>query len=251
MKQIRQILAILGIVVLVAMYTSTLVFAFLDHSASLGLLKASIACTIFVPVLLYGFTLFSRLLRMIRTAIIRAAHPTDPSLADFDSSPIQSKTVHPTGSSRGCTVCLFARTFVSHNRLIYFISCQTKEKDRISVRPALFVLMAFFFFLFLFSFVQVLFHRYCFHTPRYTPLLHKITSFFCFPVSLLYETKNCFMTPPLRFSLYHVNMSDVWRCSKIFLITFLKFHPPALFSMATILLSVIALCTSLQRHFNS
>ena len=32
-------LAILGIVVLVAMYTSTLVFAFLDHSASLGLLK--------------------------------------------------------------------------------------------------------------------------------------------------------------------------------------------------------------------
>ena len=90
---------------------------------------------------------------MIRTAIIRAAHPTDPSLADFDSSPIQSKTVHPTGSSRGCTVCLFARTFVSHNRLIYFISCQTKEKDRISVRPALFVLMAFFFFLFLFSFV--------------------------------------------------------------------------------------------------
>ena len=63
MKQIRQILAILGIVVLVAMYTSTLVFAFLDHSASLGLLKASIAGTIFVPVLLYGFTLFSRLLR--------------------------------------------------------------------------------------------------------------------------------------------------------------------------------------------
>ena len=63
MKQIRQILAILGIVVLVAMYTSTLVFAFLDHSASLGLLKSSIDCTIFVPVLLYGFTLFSRLLR--------------------------------------------------------------------------------------------------------------------------------------------------------------------------------------------
>lgn len=152
MKQIRQILAILGIVVLVAMYTSTLVFAFLDHSASLGLLKASIACTIFVPVLLYGFTLFSRLLRHDDKD---SDHPGGPSasLADFDSSPIQSKTVHPTGSSRGCTVCLFARTFVSHNRLIYFISCQTKEKDRISVRPALFVLMAFFFFLFLFSFV--------------------------------------------------------------------------------------------------
>nr|WP_294469590.1 hypothetical protein [uncultured Sellimonas sp.] len=62
MKKTKRILAILGIILLAAMYISTLIFAFLDHSASQGLLKASIACTIFVPVLLYCYTLFYRLL---------------------------------------------------------------------------------------------------------------------------------------------------------------------------------------------
>ena len=52
MKKTKRILAVLGIILLITMYASTLIFALIDHSASLGLLKASIACTIFVPVLL-------------------------------------------------------------------------------------------------------------------------------------------------------------------------------------------------------
>lgn len=63
MKKIKRIFALLGILLLVTMYVCTLIFAFIDHSQSMGLLKASIACTIFVPVLLYAITLFSRLLR--------------------------------------------------------------------------------------------------------------------------------------------------------------------------------------------
>ncbi|RHV37579.1 hypothetical protein DXB59_05310 [Ruminococcus sp. OM05-10BH] len=62
MKKTKRILAVLGIIFLITMYASTLIFALIDHSASLGLLKASIACTIFVPVLLYAYTLFYRLL---------------------------------------------------------------------------------------------------------------------------------------------------------------------------------------------
>lgn len=61
MKKIRRILAIIGVILLSGMYVSTLIFAFIDHTRSLGLLKTSIALTILVPVLLYAYTLIYRL----------------------------------------------------------------------------------------------------------------------------------------------------------------------------------------------
>lgn len=57
MKHFKRTLALLGAVLLITMYVSTLIFALVDHSASMGLLKASIACTILLPVLLYAYTL--------------------------------------------------------------------------------------------------------------------------------------------------------------------------------------------------
>lgn len=59
--RIRRILAALGAFLLFAMYAFTLVFALTDHSATRGLLKASIACTVILPVLLYAFTLVYRI----------------------------------------------------------------------------------------------------------------------------------------------------------------------------------------------
>lgn len=53
----KRIMALIGALLLFAMYISTFIFAFSDHSASKGLLKASIACTIILPVLLYAYTL--------------------------------------------------------------------------------------------------------------------------------------------------------------------------------------------------
>ena len=63
MKKTKRILAIIGIVLLAGMYISTLVFAFIDHSKTMWLLKSSIACTILVPVLLYAYNLIYRLLK--------------------------------------------------------------------------------------------------------------------------------------------------------------------------------------------
>lgn len=57
MKNLKRILAAIGAILLIAMYVSTLVFAFIDHSKTLGLLKASIACTIILPCLLYAYSL--------------------------------------------------------------------------------------------------------------------------------------------------------------------------------------------------
>lgn len=62
MKKTKRILAIIGAVLLVALYGSTLVFAIFDHTKSLGFLKASIACTILLPVLLYAYTLIYKLI---------------------------------------------------------------------------------------------------------------------------------------------------------------------------------------------
>lgn len=61
--KIKRILALVGAFFLFGMYAATLLFAFIDHSASQGLLKASIACTIILPVLLYAYTLVYRLTR--------------------------------------------------------------------------------------------------------------------------------------------------------------------------------------------
>ncbi|MEG0228763.1 MAG: hypothetical protein RR446_07810 [Lachnospiraceae bacterium] len=61
MKKTKRTLAFIGVILLVGLYVSTLIFAFVDRSASLGLLKVSVALTILVPVLLYAYTLIYKL----------------------------------------------------------------------------------------------------------------------------------------------------------------------------------------------
>lgn len=61
MKNIKRVLALTGVILLVLLYVSTLVFALIDHPAANDLLKAAVAATILVPVILYGFLLIHRL----------------------------------------------------------------------------------------------------------------------------------------------------------------------------------------------
>lgn len=58
----KRILAIIGIVLLVGLYASTLVFALIKTELAQDLLKVSIACTIIIPILLYSYILVYRLL---------------------------------------------------------------------------------------------------------------------------------------------------------------------------------------------
>lgn len=57
MKKAKRILALTGVVLLVAMYAATLVFALTDSPHSFSLFKASIYCTIVIPVIFYSGTL--------------------------------------------------------------------------------------------------------------------------------------------------------------------------------------------------
>lgn len=56
----KRIFALIGIILLLAMYASTMVFAFMDSPYAESLLMASIFCTIAVPVLLYAIQMVAK-----------------------------------------------------------------------------------------------------------------------------------------------------------------------------------------------
>jgi hypothetical protein len=60
MKKAKRILALCGVIFLLALYLSTLFLALFDSSYSMGFFKASIYCTIVVPVILYSGILIIR-----------------------------------------------------------------------------------------------------------------------------------------------------------------------------------------------
>lgn len=63
MKKLQRILALAGVILLVGMYGMTMIFAISQNEASEGWFKASLACTILVPVLLYAYMLIYRYLK--------------------------------------------------------------------------------------------------------------------------------------------------------------------------------------------
>lgn len=63
MKTLRRILAIIGIILLLALYGSTLVFALIGNPDSMLLFRAAVIATIIVPVLLWAYTFIYRLLK--------------------------------------------------------------------------------------------------------------------------------------------------------------------------------------------
>ena len=58
-----RILALIGIILLLGMYGSTMVFALMKSPAARGLLMGSVFCTIAVPVLLYAILLVAKNVR--------------------------------------------------------------------------------------------------------------------------------------------------------------------------------------------
>lgn len=62
MKKSKRILALAGVILLVALYLITLVLALASSPATKGMLMAAIGCTIVIPCLIYGFMLVARVL---------------------------------------------------------------------------------------------------------------------------------------------------------------------------------------------
>ena len=63
MKKAKRILAFLGVLLLLGLYTATFIFSLMDSPEAGNWFKASLFCTIAVPVLLYGYILIYRTLK--------------------------------------------------------------------------------------------------------------------------------------------------------------------------------------------
>jgi dolichyl-phosphate-mannose--protein O-mannosyl transferase len=63
MKKIQRILAVIGILLLVSLYVATLVLALTDDPATMDLFRASIYCTVIVPVLIWAYSFIYKLLK--------------------------------------------------------------------------------------------------------------------------------------------------------------------------------------------
>ncbi len=63
MKKVRRILAIIGILLLVGLYVTTLVLALTDDPGTMDAFRASIYCTVLVPVLIWAYTFIYKLLK--------------------------------------------------------------------------------------------------------------------------------------------------------------------------------------------
>ena len=61
--KIRQIMALIGVIVIVLLYLSTLIFAFIDQSQSKSLMTASIFATFFVFFVLYALSLALKMVK--------------------------------------------------------------------------------------------------------------------------------------------------------------------------------------------
>ena len=62
MKKIKQVLALAGVALLVGMYIVTLIMGITASPATQGMLMASLACTIIIPIILYAMMLVARVL---------------------------------------------------------------------------------------------------------------------------------------------------------------------------------------------
>ena len=63
MKKFKRLAALAGAVLLIILYACTLIFSLMDGALAAGLFKASIYCTVAVPVLLYAIMLIYRVLK--------------------------------------------------------------------------------------------------------------------------------------------------------------------------------------------
>lgn len=63
MKKIKQVLAIIGILLLISLYVITFVLALTDDPNTMTAFRASLYCTFLVPVLIWVYTFIYKLLK--------------------------------------------------------------------------------------------------------------------------------------------------------------------------------------------
>lgn len=63
MKKVKRILAILGVILLAALYVITLICAITDNTDTMRMFTASVVATVVIPVLIWVYTFIYKLLK--------------------------------------------------------------------------------------------------------------------------------------------------------------------------------------------
>ena len=85
MKKVKQIIAILGVVLLLGLYVITLIMAITDNSSTMSMFEASVVATILIPVLLWTYTFIYKLLKKYYCPDKDSADITSDNKTDTDS----------------------------------------------------------------------------------------------------------------------------------------------------------------------
>lgn len=85
MKKVKQIIAILGVVLLLGLYVITLIMAITDNSSTMSMFEASVVATILIPVLLWTYTFIYKLLKKYYSPDKDSADITSDNKTDTDS----------------------------------------------------------------------------------------------------------------------------------------------------------------------
>lgn len=63
MKKVKQVLALVGVILLVSLYIITVICAVTDNSGTMRMFTASIVATVVIPVLIWVYTFIYKLLK--------------------------------------------------------------------------------------------------------------------------------------------------------------------------------------------
>lgn len=114
LKKVKQICALIGVILLVALYLSTLIFALMEHENSMAFLKASIYATVIIPVLIWAMGMIARLLKKHYSDsvenILSENRQTDPSVNAEDPSVNTNDSSTNTNDSAAITNDSFTNT---------------------------------------------------------------------------------------------------------------------------------------------
>lgn len=63
MKNVKRIFAFIGVILLAGLYLITFILAFMKSDAAFTMFKATLACTVILPILIYTYVLVYKLLK--------------------------------------------------------------------------------------------------------------------------------------------------------------------------------------------
>lgn len=91
--KLKRILALMGVVILAGLYLCTLIFSMMGGELAMGLFRASVFCTVAVPIMLYVYMMVYKVLR-------GRGVPKEPGKPEGPDAPAKKETGHSSSNQK-------------------------------------------------------------------------------------------------------------------------------------------------------